>query len=39
MCDQLGHVVAHRFERHRAIDVGGAPVALEVGRDDEPVRR
>src|SRR6266851_5042101 len=36
MLDECGDVVGHRLEAQRPVDVGGAPVALQVDGDDLP---
>ena len=38
MLDQRGDVVRHVLDAQRAVDVGRAPVALQVDRDDLAVR-
>ena len=37
MLDQGGDVVSHQLEAQRAIDVGGAPMGLQIDGDHLPV--
>jgi hypothetical protein len=37
--DQGCNVVRHRFERHRAVDIGCASMCLEIYGDDPPAFR
>ena len=39
MVEQRDNVTGQRLDRHRAVSVGGVPVALELHRDHVPPRR